>query len=401
MEPDPLDPPTVPALPPVPLPLSPWPEEPAQPDQSPVSGSPLSRLARSRRKLTAVAVVTGVLIAALLGMLALALSSNAQGAQAQNGQIANAGGAQTATAGNNGGAGNGTSSGGSTPTAGGDSSGGDGTHHTPTPTPSHGSATPTPTSGSITGCCLTFAPYVHQVVSQATLSGTSVGPVVATCPSGEFALSGGWSIPAHAGAFVSSSVRASVASWAVYVRHGSLLGVTVYVECLANAPGATVVERTAYVSVSPSSFDFTYPSCHVGEALVGGGFYSQTGLVVYAVGKFSQNRWWAAAKNFGATAGQFGGYAECLSYAHAHSSETAEALTSTVITPGNAGRAVSPSCPSGMYVSGGGFVGPAGVFYDMSAEGSGGNSTWAVYDYNNDNGDDNSYLASQAVCLGF
>jgi hypothetical protein len=187
----------------------------------------------------------------------------------------------------------------------------------------------------------------------------------------------------------------------VYVRHGSSLGVTVFVECLANAPGATIVERAAYASVAPGDFNFTYPSCNAEEVLVGGGFYSQTGLVVYLVGKFTASMWRGAAKNFGATAGQFGGYVECLTYAHARSSETAQGLSSTFITPGNGGRAASPSCASGMYISGGGFVGPAGVFYDMSAEGSGGATTWAVYDYNNDSGNDNSYVASQAVCLGF
>jgi hypothetical protein len=43
---------------------------------------------------------------------------------------------------------------------------------------------------------------------------------------------------------------------------------------------------------------------------------------------------------------------------------------------------------------------PGGIVYDTSAEGSGSNTTWAVYNYNN-SGDDNAYLASQAMCLGF
>jgi hypothetical protein len=347
-----------------------WPNEPVRPNQSPGSGSPLSRLARSRRDLTVIAMVTGFLTVALLGMLALALSSNTHGGQArngqtQNGQAANAGAVQTATAG---GSGNGT------PTGGG-SSGGGGPH--PTPTPSRGSATLTPTSGIVTGgCCLTFAPVVHQVASQATLSGTSVGPVVATCPSGEIALSGGWSIPAHAGALVYSSARASVGSWAVYIRHGSSLGVTVYVECLANASGATIVERTAFKSVSPGAFDFTHATCNAGEAPVGGGFYSQTGVVVYgSVLNTSPNGWGGAAMNFGATSGQFGIYVECLTYPKAHSSQTTYGISDTDITPGNGGRAASPPCPRGTYISGGGFDGPPGVFYGAAAEGSDSSTT--------------------------
>jgi hypothetical protein len=52
-------------------------------------------------------------------------------------------------------------------------------------------------------------------------------------------------------------------------------------------------------------------------------------------------------------------------------------------------------------MSGGSFNGPWGVFYDTAVEGGGRNTTWAVYDYNNNSGDDNAYLVSQAVCLGF
>ena len=374
-----------------------WPDGPAQPDQSPGNGSPLSRLARSRLGLTA--IVTGVLIVALLGMLALVLSSNARGAtpssQGQTGQTDQSGQTQNGQAAT-------ASTGSGTPTGGGSSDGG-GTHATPTPTPARGAATPTPTSGSVTGCCLTFGPSVHQVVSQAMLSGSSVGPVVATCPAGEIALSGGWSIPAHAGAFVSSSARSSVRSWAVYVRHGSSLGVTVYVECLANAPGATIVERAAYVSVAPGDFSGTVVDCNTGEVVVGGGFYSQTGLVAYeSDGYYAQSHpttWHGNAKNFGATSGQFGIYAECLTFTNAHSS-LASGQTGPALAPGNGGRAASSTCPSGTYISGGGFYGPAGIFYDTAAEGSGSATTWAVYDYNNTE-DDTRYVSSQAVCLGF
>jgi hypothetical protein len=375
-----------------------WPDQwPDEPNQSPGSASPLSRLARSRRGLAAITIVTGVLIMALLATLALVLSSNARSAPAQtgqtglNGQISTTDVAQTATAN---GAGGGTSSGGGTPT-----SGGDGKHTTPTPTTTRGSATSTPTSGVITGCCLTFGPSVHQVASQGTLSGTSVGPAVATCPSGEIALSGGWSIPAHAGAFVYSSARASVRSWAVYVRHGSSLGVTVFIECLANAPGATIVERAAYVTVAPGDTNYTNASCNAGEVAVGGGFYSQTGLVVYGSSGYSTT-WGSAAHNIGATPGQLGAYVECLTYAKAHSSDTSKGLSPTDLTPGNGGRAASPLCPSGTYMSGGGFGGPDGVFYAMSAEGSGGATTWAVYEYNNSSGD-HAYVQSSAECLGF
>src|SRR5262249_8009943 len=216
-----------------------WPDEP-QPSQSPGSASPLSRLVRSRPALPAVAVASAGLIVALFSALLLALSSGARGStpggQAQNGQAGQNGSSQTGQAATVGSGAPSSGSGGGN----GGGNGGGGSHSTPTPP--RGSATPTPTSGIavVGGGGLTFSPAVHQVVSQATLSGTSVGPVVATCPTGEIALSGGWAVAYNSGATIYRSARTSAQSWAVYVRHSSSVGVTTYAECLANASGAAI-----------------------------------------------------------------------------------------------------------------------------------------------------------------
>jgi hypothetical protein len=186
----------------------------------------------------------------------------------------------------------------------------------------------------------------------------------------------------------------------VYVRHESSVGVTAYAECLANASGASIVGRTTYKSVAPGAHDDTGINCNAGEVLVGGGFYSETGMVVYISNEYTANTWTGTAKNFGSTSSMFSVSAECLTYANAHSSFTAKGLSSRSVTPGSGGRAASPTCPSGTYVSGGGFIGPWGIFYDTAAEGSGDTTTWAVYDYNNTE-DDNAYVSSEAVCLGF
>ncbi len=378
-----------------------WPDGPAQPDQSPGNGSPLSRLARSRRELTAVTIITGVLIVALLGMLALALSSNAHGAQAQNGQtqngqIANAGGAQTATASNNSGAGNGASSGRSTPTAGGGSSGEGGTH--PTPTPSRGSATPTPTSDIpvVGGCCLTFSPYVHQVVSHATLSGTSVGPVVATCPAGEIALSGGWVLSHSSGAAIARSTRTGKGSWAVYVNHPSSVTVTAYAECLANASGATIAERVAYVSLPARHAIRGSVNCNPGEVVVGGGFATQTGVDVNDMSPYGApaTGWGSEAENDGNSSAYWLIYAECLTYRGVYGIEIASQPLH--VAAGSTGSATSTACPTGMYVSGGGYT-AFGFVYFMSASGNG--TTWTVFLYANLGPDQTLY--SKAICLGF
>src|SRR5436309_12151221 len=38
-------------------------------------------------------------------------------------------------------------------------------------------------------------PSVHEVAQTTTLNGGQTGPVTATCPQGEVALGGGWSVP--------------------------------------------------------------------------------------------------------------------------------------------------------------------------------------------------------------
>jgi hypothetical protein len=361
----------------------------------------LSRLARSRRGLTAIAVVTGVLILTLSGALALVLSSTTHGGQAQNGQsgqnqngqAGNAVVAQTATAD---GVGNGTPSGGG-------SSGGGGTHPTPTPTSSRGSATPTPTSGSATGCCLTLSPAVHQVVSQVTLSGTRVGPVIATCPSGEIALSGGWAVAYNSGATIYRSARLSAQSWAVYVMHSSSVGVTTYAECLANASGAAIVERDTYESAGSGSFNETAASCTGAETLVGGGFAlstSQIDLLAFGPSNVHPSVWYSEEYNLSGSSAQIYLYAECMTLENAHSSEIASAQAS--VGDGATGGETTGACPSGRYVSAGGyghFTGTRAPAFIYAMWASNNNTTWTADVYAN--GGDSESLNSYALCLGF
>jgi hypothetical protein len=356
-----------------------WPDRPAQP---PGGGSPPSR---SRLALAAVAIVAGVLIVALLGMLVLILSSNARGAtpggEAQNGSAAAAGTGQPTAI-----SGEATSLPGSadesTPAP------------TPTNTPPGASATPTPTPLII--CCLTILPSVHQVVHQTTLSGTSVGPVVATCPAGELALSGGWAIGHSSGAIIYNSTRSGAGGWAVYVSHSSSVLVNSYVECLRNASGATVTQRLTQVSVAAGSTNGALAGCNAGEVLVGGGFALSPGLELYGFYANSATQWIGYAKNHSAGSTLFNTYAQCLTYGGAHSSQTTYRQSS--VTAGATGSTASDACPSGTAVSGGGFADSIDAFvYNTSAGGDG--KTWAAYLYANGGRDE--LLNSYAMCLGF
>ncbi len=361
-------------------------EPPQWPD---TSAQPPAGNARNRRPtflLALVAVVAAVLIVALFGTLFVVLSRGGGATQAGLEP-----GGQSATAGisNNGQ----PQSDNGTPV-----SGSGATQSTPTPAPTNtppDTATPTPTTHVI--CCLTILlPSVHQVVSQTTLSGTNVGPVTANCPAGEIALSGGWATSNRSDLQVYNSTRSGTGGWKVYVNHSSSLLVNSYAECLRNASGATITERLTQVSVPAGGTNSAVASCNAGEVLVGGGYALNTGLELYNTSAASASQWRGYAKNHGSTSGLLNIYAECLTYSGAHSSQTAYRQSS--IAAGDTGSTTSNACPSGTYVSGGGYADSADAYiYTMSADSSG--NTWTAYIYAD--GGHSELLNSYAMCLGF
>jgi hypothetical protein len=256
----------------------------------------------------------------------------------------------------------------------GEAGGGTTTGPTATPTKKPPTPTKTPTPGGII-CCLTviLLPSVHQVLHQQTLTGTSVGPVTVTCPAGEVALSGSWATSSSDGtnALVYNSSRNGAGGWNVYVQHSGSTLVNAYAMCLKNASGATVAERFAgSLSVNPGAYGSKFASCNAGETLVGGGFASSNGLTLYNFAA-SGATWGGYVYNITGSALPFSFYAECLTYSGSHSSLTSYAQAT--------GHTVSNGCPSGSYVSGGGFAGNQNSHvYTMSATTSG--QAWEVYD---------------------
>jgi hypothetical protein len=230
--------------------------------------------------------------------------------------------------------------------------------------------------------------------------------VYASCPSGEIALSGGWAIPPDPGDNVFRSQRAGAGNWAVYVKHASSVTVKTYAECLANASGATIAERLTQVSIEAKGEDHDFAtataSCNAGEVVIGGGFAASSGDVeISGTYMAASGQWQAFAVNHGASSALLNAYAECLTYRGARSSMTRIKLPGTSVAKDTTGSAASYPCPSGAYVSGGGYGYNAaqGLIYDMSVEGSGSSATWTVYlRYN---GDGSGSLYPYAMCLGF
>jgi hypothetical protein len=239
-------------------------------------------------------------------------------------------------------------------------------------------APPTPTKTATPGgiiCCITVIPLpsVHQVFQQQTLTSTSTGPVTVACPAGEVALSGSWATSSSDGtnALVYNSTRNGAGGWKVYVQHSGSTLVNAYAMCLKNASSASVVERFAgSLSVNPNTYGSKYASCNAGETLVGGGFASSNGLTLYNF-MASGATWGGYVYNHTGSALPFSFYAECLTYSGSHSSLTSYTQAT--------GHTVSNACPSGSYVSGGGFAANQNSHVNtMSATSSG--QAWEVYD---------------------
>jgi hypothetical protein len=179
--------------------------------------------------------------------------------------------------------------------------------------------------------------------------------------------------------------------------------VTVYAECLRNAPGATV-EQTATntIGVPAHSNASGLASCNPGEVVVGGGFIGPSALMdtpagveVYNFTASGSSQWGGYAQNYNALPQPITFYAECLKYAGAHSSFTLPP-NQYAIGSGAVGGGNSPACPGNMYVSGGGFADRAFALPTlMTANGK----VWQVQ-IQSSAGHTNQ-LNAYAMCLGF
>jgi hypothetical protein len=249
----------------------------------------------------------------------------------------------------------------------------------PTATPT---ATPTPTPLG--------PPATHFVLVQATVNtGT---PVVVSCPAGETALSGGWA--SSAGAPIYQSSRDGN-GWQVYANGSNAL-VNAYVMCLKNDPSVSVTERTASVTVAPSSHDNTFALCNTGEWVAGGGYSmsanaAASGVEVYILGD-NGAAWGGYIRNPTGSPQPVTFYAECL---HAPGGQTGQSPTASAsINPG-ASNGTQAACAPGEMMSGGGYEeGQNAVVYSASPNS---NSAWGVYLQNN--GGSANGLSVYAMCL--
>jgi hypothetical protein len=310
MEPDPLDLPTSPTVSPVPPLLPPWPDD---------SGN---RPPRGRPPWPLLTAIGGGVAVVLLIALLFSLLSASGGTTTT---LLGATSEQTAT-----------TSALATYTAEGTPAATKTTHGTATPT--HGTPTPhgTPTA--------TPPPSIEILTKQQAVS-SGTGPVV-SCPSGELALSGGWSIATRTVPIYLS--HRSGNGWYVSPYPSSGTQVTAYVVCLQHLIGATITEREAVTTVPAHGSGEAAATCNPGELLVGGGIANHASGNALILMQSVESKFDVQMRNDSGTQTQFEADAECLT------------ATGAKGVFGSASRAdishgldLRATCPSGSLVTGG------------------------------------------------
>jgi hypothetical protein len=232
-----------------------------------------------------------------------------------------------------------------------------------------------------------FAPVSSQVLVQVSAAASGIGHAVANCPSGSIVTGGGFAGSAN---MLVYSTFASGNGWEVDAQNLSTSpqGLNAYAECLSNTSGTT---QQVYTQVSSAAGGIGHAviSCPSGSVVTSGGFASNSNELVYS-NSASGNGWEVDAQNTSGTTQPLNAYAICLS----GTSGTTQSLVNQVSAAGNGiGQSVK-ACPSGTYLTGGGYAGNQNLFvYNESASGS----SWQVYAKNTSGA--SQLLNSYAVCL--
>lgn len=110
-----------------------------------------------------------------------------------------------------------------------------------------------------------LGPAVHIVTAQGAAGS---GPLTATCPADELALTGGWKIDASAHILEEIGGRDG---WSVS-SSASGAALLAYAVCLQRVTGPSIAARPANVTVAPNAASTVVANCNAGEVLIGGGF---------------------------------------------------------------------------------------------------------------------------------
>jgi hypothetical protein len=212
---------------------------------------------------------------------------------------------------------------------------------------------PTGTTGS-TGPRSTATPRpagatIHLVSQEFSSNSGGVG---ASCPSGEVALTGGWS--ADAGTLMQVSHRhqnGDVSSWVVY-PNSVTAQVTVFVLCLQHVASAIITERLVAATIPAGASGTAFSPCYAGEVPIGGGFVALGDVdLVNSDLAPDHTGFRLTVANHSASPDTVQAVAECLSVAKAQLTVTTPAQQEI---GAHGSGSVQISCPKGTLLSGGG-----------------------------------------------
>ncbi len=239
-------------------------------------------------------------------------------------------------------------------------------------------------------------PSVTQVLKQVSVPAGSVGSATAECPSGSIVTGGGFASQSSLSTEVYTQSKQGN-GWQVYLYNttGSSQLVNAYAICLSGVSGsAATTQILNQVSVAANSNGSATATCASG-ILTGGGFASQSNLSTKVYTQSKQgNGWQVYLSNKTASSQLVNAYAICLTGAGTGSTQV---LKQVSIPAGSTGSATA-TCPSGTFVTGGGYASQteAGTkVYTQSKEGNG----WEVY-MNNTTGS-SQLLNAYAICTSF
>jgi hypothetical protein len=212
---------------------------------------------------------------------------------------------------------------------------------------------PTTTTGT-TGPRSTATPRpagatIHLVSQQFS---SNTGGVGVTCPSGEVALTGGWS--ADAGTLILHSHRrqnGDVSSWVVY-PNSVTAQVTVFVLCLQHVANTVITERLVAATIPTGASGTAFSPCYAGEVPIGGGFVGLGDVdLVNSDMAPDHTGFRLTVANHSASLHTVQAVAECLSAAKAQLTVSAPAQQEI---GAHGSGSVQISCPKETLLSGGG-----------------------------------------------
>ncbi len=226
-----------------------------------------------------------------------------------------------------------------------------------------------------------------QVVAQVTAPASGIGHAVVNCPSGSVVTGGGFK--GNSNLLVTDN-SATGNGWNVYAQNlsASAQPLSAYAECLVNSSG-TITQVVSQSTIAANTSGSAVAACPSGSVLTGGGFAGSTNLSIFTT-LFNSSGWVVAATNNSASNQLLNSYAICLS----GTSGSTQQVFSQVSVPANSPGHVLAACPSGSYLTGGGYAGiiSLSVFTETAS-----GSSWEV-DSQNTAGSA-SLSNSYALCL--